>query len=81
MNYWEFMRNGKDKTPMSTLEDTISEAEILAKRYEDEAQRIIDQCGSGVRPAGVSTDLALAQYRAESYRKMAAELREAADEG
>ncbi|WFG40918.1 hypothetical protein ParaMal1_00034 [Paracoccus phage ParMal1] len=62
-----------------TLQDTIREATSMAEHYEGEAQRLSQQY-SGVRPGWVSTDIAIAQSRAASYRKMVEELKEASDE-
>jgi hypothetical protein len=65
---------------MPSIAETIAHAEQMAEHYEGEAQCLIDQYGTGVRPGWVSTDLAIAQKRAASYRKLVAEIKEVADE-
>lgn len=65
---------------MSSIAETIANAEKMAEHYEDEALGLIDQYGTGVRPGWVSTDLAIAQERAASYRKLVAEIKEVADD-
>lgn len=79
MNYWDFMRNGEEAEPMPSIAETIADAENMAEQYERDVQRLSEQY-PGVRPGWVSTDIAIAQSRAATYRKMVEELKEASDE-
>lgn len=57
-------------------EQTKEQAEKMAEMYEREAQSLINQYGTGVRPSWVSTDLAIANDRAAKYRKLADSIKE-----
>ena len=57
-------------------EQTKEQAEKIAEMYEREAQSLINQYGTGVRPSWVSTDLARAEGRAMEYRKLADSIKE-----
>ena len=57
-------------------EQTKEQAEKIAKMYEREAQSLINQYGTGVRPSWVSTDLARADGQAMKYRKLADSIKE-----
>lgn len=65
---------------MATIEETIAHANKMAEHYEKEAEGLIAQHGTGVRPSWVSTDLAIANQRAKSYRDLAASLVEEDDD-
>lgn len=65
---------------MSSIAETVANAEKMAEHYEEAAKRLIAQYGTGVRPGWVSTDLAIAQERAASYRKLVSEIGEVADD-
>jgi hypothetical protein len=53
---------------------TAEQYRKMAQGKRDEAQRLIDQYGQGVRPSWVSTDLALAYEAARRYDNTATTL-------
>lgn len=53
---------------------TAEQARRNAERNERDAERLRTQYGSGVRPAWVSSELAILESFAAHYRKMEAEL-------
>ena len=57
-----------------SVELTKATALSTAFFYEKEAQRLIDQYGTGVRPSWVSCALGIAQHHATLYRKLADDL-------
>lgn len=57
-----------------SVELTKATALSMAEHYEKEAQSLIDQYGTGVRPSWVSCDLSIAQHNAARYRKLADDL-------
>lgn len=63
-------------TALHTRETALS----MAEHYEKEAQRLIDQYGTGVRPSWVSCDLGIAQHNAARYRKLADDLKVETDD-
>lgn len=62
---------------MASVEETIEHAKSMAKHYEDQAQSLIDQYGTGVlTKPGFRAVLAIAHQRAKSYADLAALLKE-----
>ncbi|PIX97221.1 MAG: hypothetical protein COZ24_06425 [Hydrogenophilales bacterium CG_4_10_14_3_um_filter_63_21] len=62
-----------------SVELTKATAMRMAGHYDKEAQRLIDQYGTGVRPSWVSCDLGIAQHHAARWRKLAEVLKDEAD--
>lgn len=64
-------------TALHTRETALS----MAEHYEKEAQRLIDQYVTGVRPSwATSRDLGIAQHNATRYRKLADDLKVETDD-
>ena len=50
------------------------EALVTVKKYREEASRLIEKYGDGVRSSWVSTDISIAPERASFYRKAAGKM-------